>query len=138
MDAVHPHKSRCQSSMKRSSNVWWRGTIGFRPTPIRRTRCGIFGATHVSNSSVLLRIRQQAPGASGPMTMRGRVLFVPETERPPRGGLSKIRSGVLIRLREQRSSASCAVQAELTRPGRWRKAGERLGGAQQIHSRTLA
>jgi hypothetical protein len=48
------------------------------------------------------------------------------TERPPRGGLSEIRSGVLIRLREQRLSASRASRADPTRPGRGRRAGARL------------
>jgi hypothetical protein len=52
-----------------------------------------------------------------------RVLLSPESEKPPRGGLAEIRSGVLIRrVRVQRCSfASCASQADLMRRGRWRK-----------------
>ena len=38
-----------------------------------------------------------------------------------RGGLSEIQSGVLIRLRVQQPSASCASQADPTRQGRWRR-----------------
>ena len=58
-----------------------------------------------------------------------RVFHAPESERPPRGGPSEIRSDVLIRrLRvKQRSSASCASRADPTRQGRWRRVGGRRG-----------
>ena len=56
--------------------------------------------------------------------MPSRLHVIRKTERPPRGGLSEIRSGVLIR-RLLAPSASCASQADLTRRGRWRRVEER-------------
>jgi len=48
--------------------------------------------------------------------MHSNMIGETHTARPPRGGLSEIRSGVLIRLRKQwRSLAPCAIQTNSLR-----------------------
>jgi hypothetical protein len=58
-------------------------------------------------------------------------------KKPPRGGLSEIRSGVLMRLREKpRPSAFCASRADPMHQGRWRSV--RRVRIQHFYAETLS